>query len=184
MSNESQAHEPSSAATPPGTIHRVRKRRWLKWILLTGLALSCCCGGPIAILPITWVRGGKQFEQIHQSLSPGMSTSELLAQVSKFRPSRFGLVNLYLYPREGPDQGTALEPLAGACPAEASWAWRPDEGAPWGRGDNPRLETAAMALASCEKVDIVGHISTFHVHFAVTLADGKIATIGPIEGEF
>jgi len=40
-----------------------------------------------------------------------------------------------------------------------------------------------MALADCERVDFVGHIYTYHVHFTVMLADGKIATIGAIEGE-
>jgi len=40
-----------------------------------------------------------------------------------------------------------------------------------------------MALANCEKVDIVGVVLGARLHFTVTLAEGKIATIGPTSTE-
>lgn len=193
MSRENHSQEPTpissgegatqAAETPPRDIQRDRKRRWRKWILLTALALSCCCGGPIVSVPITLARGGRQFTRIHQSLSPGMSPSELLSQVSKFRPSMFGLSRVFLYPRAGSNGGAASEPSTRACPAQNPWVWGPGEGAPRGLGNNQSLESAAMALANCEKVDIVGVVLGARLHFTVTLAEGKIATIGPTSTE-
>ncbi len=165
--------------TPPKNIQRDRKRRWRKWILLAALALCCCCGGPIVSVPITLFRAGAEFTRIHQSLSPGMSTSELLGQVNTFKSSRFGLSRMFLYPQDGSKGGGALEPPVRACPAQTAWVWGLGQGAPWGRGNNPTLESAAMALANCEEVEFVGVVLSARLHFTVTLSEGKIATIGP-----
>lgn len=188
MSNEDHSEDPAPMA--PGATQEMearpkspqpeRKRRWRKWILLAALALSCCCGGPIVSVPIALVRGGRQFARLHQSLSPGMSTSDLLSQVGNFRSSTLGLSRVFLYPRQGPDRvGGAGQ----ACPTEASWVWGPGRGEPWGRGKNPSLESAATALASCDEVEFVGVLLGARLQFTVTLAEGRIATIGPASME-
>jgi hypothetical protein len=131
-------------------------------------------------VPIALVQGGRQFTRLYQSLSPGMSTSDLLSQVGNFRPSTLGLSRVFLYPRRAPDgAGAAGE----ACPTEAHWVWGPGRGGPWGRGNNPSLESAAMALASCDEVEFVGVLLGARLRFTVTLAGGRIATIGPASTE-
>lgn len=188
MSNEEHSDDPALTSpgatqqteTQPKSIQPERRRRWRKWILLSGLALSCCCGGPIVSVPIALVRGGRQFARLHQSLRPGMSTSDLLSQVGDFRPSTLGLSRVFLYPRQAPG---GVGAAGRACPTGGSWVWGPGRGGPWGQGANPSQESAAIALANCDEVEFVGVLLGARLRFTVTLAEGEIATIGPTSTE-
>lgn len=173
---------------PPGESHvsgeePPLKRRRGRW-LLVGLALTCCCGAPVVLLPFTLLFGGRQVTRLHEGLKPGMSVAEVLRQVDDVSLWSFGLSHVYAIP-----QVATVEPSHGdgpgeVCPVDRWLAWSSSSGAPWGRGTNSTRGDVARLLASCDSIEFRLVVSFTRFHFSLKLRDGRVSEVSSVEGQF
>lgn len=158
------------------------KPRWRKWLVL-GLALTCCCGGPVVWVPSALAIGGNQIARLHQALKPGMSTGEVLARVDEVGLWSLGLSHVFAFPEAPARTARRHEESGETCPVDQSLVWSHNYGSPWGRGKSPTLDAAAKGLAACDKIKFRFVVLFSRFNFTVRLQDGRIAEVGPIEGE-
>jgi hypothetical protein len=167
------AKPPSGEGSPPA---KTRRRKWL----LLGLALTCCCGGPLLWLPFV-AMGGKQVPRFHDGLKVGMSVAEVFGRVDELSLWGLGLSHVYADP-----EVTALDPKGGpgeGCRASTFLAWTHGSGSPWGRGPNSTLEEAARRFSSCDTIRFRFVANSFsRFEFRLTLKDGRVSAISPLEG--
>lgn len=113
-----------------------------------------------------------------------MSAADLLGQVDEVSLWSVSLSRILLSPQVEANTTSGTKDSGDACPVGMSLVWSHNSGAPWGRGMNPRREDVAKRLARCDKMEFRPVVLFSRFHFLVTLKDGRVQDVSPVEGEF